>query len=163
MCMSITLNGTCLHPFSFARLFNTEIPWELEITKAEVSLLSLNWWTIIADTFSYVAAFLCRFHWHCVSLFELRKCSCCLSVGALRVEGIQESLTLPFDPSLPPFLAFSLIFKGPSTPHKEPLFHTAVTQTVDRRVFWAHLPCFRQVFQLKSFNCVFSDLVCTVL
>lgn len=62
----------------------TEIPWELEITKAEVSLLSLHWLTIIADSFSYVTAFLCWFHWHCVSLFELRKCSCCLSVGVFR-------------------------------------------------------------------------------
>jgi len=83
MFVSITLNGTCLHPFSLARLFNW-IPWELEITKAEVSLLSLHWWTIIADSFSYVAAFLCWFHWHCVSLFELRECSCCLSVGVFR-------------------------------------------------------------------------------
>ncbi len=83
--------------------------------------------------------------------------------GALRVEGIQKSLTLHFDPSLPPFLAFSLILKGPSTPHKEPLFilqsHTQWTEG-----------CFELTSSLqtkvsgeKSYSVSFPDLVCTVL
>lgn len=130
----------CLHPISLARLFKL--------------VCSHYWWTIIADSFSYVAAFLSWFHWHCLSFWAQKMQLLSLS------RGIQESLTLAFDPSLPPFLTFSLILKPPTKSHflycgpanrgqkavlSSPPLQTRVSAKTERR---------------KALTVSFPDLVC---